>query len=135
VTVVVWCCWSRSTAHSFVLGLRLAEPVLLDVVEHLRELLGIEFDRRVEVLGDQCRDVLVDDLRLPAFGVGNESSPVVDPVDDAHRRLEDSVRVGGDRDHRAERHRRMWFWEFSGPMLTMSWNASSTGASTSAAGS
>jgi len=92
VTVVVVVLLEPLDGPLFVLGLRLAEPVLLDVVEHLRELLGIEFDRRVEVLGDQCRDVLVDDLRLPAFGVGNESSPVVDPVDDAHRRLEDSVR-------------------------------------------
>jgi len=61
----------------------------------------------VEVLGDQRRDVLVDDLRLPAFGVGDESRPVVNPVDDADRRLEDGLRVGGDRDHRTERHRRM----------------------------
>jgi len=107
----VWCCWSRSTAHSFVLGLRLAEPVLLDVVEHCSELLGVEIDRRMEVLGDQRPDVFVDDLRLPAFGVDDEPRPVVDPVDDTHRRLEDGVRVRGDRDHWAERHRRMWFRE------------------------
>jgi len=65
----------------------------------------------MEVLGDQRPDVFVDDLRLPAFGVDDEPRPVVDPVDDTHRRLEDGVRVRGDRDHWAERHRRMWFRE------------------------
>jgi hypothetical protein len=68
----------------------------------------------VEVLGDQRCDVLVDDLGLPAFGVGDESRPVLDPVDVADRRLEDGVRVRGDRNHRTERHRRMRCREVGG---------------------
>ena len=97
-----------------VLRLGLPEPALLDVVEHLSELLGVEVDRRVEVLRDQRPDILVRDLWLPALGVGDESRSVVDAVDDTHRCLENGVRVHGDRDHRAERHRRMWFWEVGG---------------------
>jgi len=80
-------------------------------------------------------DVFVDDLRLPAFGVDDEPRPVVDPVDDTHRRLEDGVRVRGDRDHWAERHRRMWFREVGALDVLDVANATSTPASTSAAGS
>jgi len=44
---------------------------------------------------------------MAAFSVDNELCAVVDPVDDAHRRLEDGVRVRGDRNHRTERHLRV----------------------------
>jgi len=119
-----------------VLGLRLAEPVLLDVVEHCSELLGVEIDRRMEVLGDQRPDVFVDDLRLPAFGVDDEPRPVVDPVDDHHRRLSKTAFVSA---VTATTGRNVTAECGSGrsalSMFSMSRNATSTAASTSAAGS
>jgi len=85
--------------------------VLLDIVEHLAKLFRVEFDPRMEILGDQCRDIFVDELWGSTFSVNHELRPVVDPVDDADRCLEDSVRVRSDCHDRAKRHRRIWVWK------------------------
>jgi hypothetical protein len=52
-----------------VFGLSLAEPSFVDLVKYFPKLRGIDLNRRVNVLGDQRRDIIVSYLRMVAFSV------------------------------------------------------------------